>query len=295
MTRLTPDMIEGVPDDRIDLDSRLLRSTGRTVREIALEASGLDRDTDLSGFRVACVPITSGLGVIGGFSESVSAICSRLGMDSHVTRGTDVDGFAEAIADDVDLIMMADDRNFVAYNVAERRYTDNSWGTAMGYSVALRDAAGGLEGKPVLVIGAGLVGSWAVRILRDMGADVRVTDIVPEKAERMREYGAEPLTDVYGAISAHRLLLNAAPFIIPGEVIAEGSIISSPGVPHNYDEVAWQRARAIIHDPLEIGAAVMAVNSAGFSIRRRLETSGQKVWDMESHRSPAPAECAAVR
>ena len=125
-----------------------------------------------------------------------------------------------------------------------------------------------VEGKKVLVIGAGMVGSWAVRFLKDMGADVYVTDIVYEKAERLRQYGAKPLRDVNEAISENTLLLNAAPFIIPGEIIAEGSIFSSPGVPHYYDQVGRSKAKAIIHDPLEIGAAVMAVNSAGYSIRK---------------------------
>lgn len=268
MTRLTPDMIEGVPDDRICLDSQLMRSTGRTVRDIALEAAGLPKDTDLSHFRVACVPVTSGEGVIGGFSESLRAIIDRLGMQGYITKGTDVDGFAEAVAGGADIVMMADDTQFVAYNVREGKFTDNSWGTARGYAFALRDAAGGLEGKDVLVVGAGRVGTWAVWFLREMGANVHVTDVVYEKAERLSKLGAIPLKDVEKAISENTLVLNAAPFIIPGEVIAEGSIISSPGVPHRFDEIGRRRARAIIHDPLEIGSAVMAVNSAGFSIAR---------------------------
>lgn len=267
MTRLTPDMIEGVPDDRIDLDSRLLRMTGKTVKGIALEAAGLDDDVDLSRFRVGVVPITSGLGVIGGFSASVDAIVRRLGMDSHVTRGTDVAGFTEAIAEGVDIVMMADDNMFVAYNTHANRYTDNSWGTAIGYSVALRNAAGGLEGKDVLVIGAGYVGSWAVRILRDMGANVSVTDIVYPKARALEEeYGVRALEDVDGAVSEHTLILNAAPAIFSGETIAEGSIFSTPGVPHHFDEEGRRKAKAIIHDPLEIGTAVMAVNSAKYSL-----------------------------
>lgn len=268
MTRLTADLIEGVPEDKLDLDSKLLKSTGKTVKGIALEAAGLDPDTDLSGFKVVCVPITSGLGIISGFSTSVSAIASRLGMESHVSEGTDVNGFIEAVDDGADIVMMADDKKFVAYNVHEKKYTDNSWGTARGYSIALKNAAGGLDGKRVLVIGAGMVGTWAVRFLKDMGADVSVTDIIYEKAERLSQYGARPRRDVAGAITEHTLLLNAAPFIIPGEIIAEGSIISSPGVPHYFDQVGRSRAKAIIHDPLEIGAATMAVNSAGYSIRR---------------------------
>ncbi len=260
MTRLTPDLIEGVPDDKLDLDSRLLKTTGKTVKGIALEAAGIDGDLDLSGYRVAVVPITSGMGIISGFSASIDAIVSRLGMDSFVTEGTDVLGFSQAADAGADIVMMADDRKYVAYNMKDKSYTDNSWGTAKGYSVALRDAAGGLEGKEVLVIGAGMVGSWAVRFLREMGAEVSVIDIIHEKAERLAQYGARPLRDLAESISDHTLLLNAAPFIIPGEIIAEGSIISSPGVPHYYDQLARTRAKAIIHDPLEIGTAVMAVN-----------------------------------
>ena len=126
-----------------------------------------------------------------------------------------------------------------------------------------------------------MVGSWAVRFLMDMGADVYVTDIVYEKAERLREFVAEPLEDVFAAISGNTLILNAAPLIISGEVIAPGSIISSPGVPHNYDAEAWRRAKAIIHDPLEKGAAVMAVNSAGYTIGRQAETGLWKVGTTE--------------
>ncbi len=267
MTRLTPDLIEGVPDDKLDLDSRLLKATGKTVKGIALEAADLPPDTDLSRFSASVVPITSGQGIISGFSDSVNAIVSRLDMRSAVTEGTDVLGFSQGVDAGSDIIMMADDRKFVAYNTRERKYTDNSWGTAKGYAVALKNAAGGLEGKQVLVVGAGYVGTWAVQFLRDMGADVSVTDIIYQKAVRLTEYGAKPIRDVAKAIEDHVLLLNAAPFIIPGELIAEGSIISSPGVPHYYDQLGRSKAQAIIHDPLEIGAAVMAVKSASYSIK----------------------------
>ncbi len=269
MTRLTADMIWGVPDDQLDLDTRLMRATGKTVKGIALEAAGLDVDDyDLSRFKAAAVPITSGLGIIGGFAKSVDAIMKRLGMDSRATYSPDVVGFAEAVDSGADIVMMSDDPLFMAYNTRERRYTDNSWGTGMGYSVCLKNAAHGLEGKKVLVVGAGRVGAWAARIMLGWGADVEVVDIVPEKAEALRKYGARPVTGVERAISDNTLVLNAAPYIIPGEVIADGSIISSPGVPHYYDREGRSKCKAIIHDPLEIGAAVMAVNSAAYTIKK---------------------------
>ena len=158
MTRLTSDMIWGVPGDEQDLDTRLMKATGKTVKGIALEAAGLDcRDYDLSRFSAAAVPITSGLGIIGGFAKSVDAILDRLGMRSRVTSSTDVTGFREAVESGADIVMMSDDPTFVAYNTRENKFTDNSWGTAMGYAVCLKNAANGVEGKDVLVVGAGRV------------------------------------------------------------------------------------------------------------------------------------------
>jgi pyrrolysine biosynthesis protein PylD len=210
------------------------------------------------------------MGVISGFSQSVNAIVERLGMQSYVTKGTDVNGFDQAVNDRVDMVMMADDAKFVAYNVHTAGTTNNSWGTAMGYAVALKNAAKGVESKDVLVIGAGLVGTEAVQILKGWGANVSVTDIKAEKAKALEQrFGVEALEDVESALASHKYILNAAPAIFPGRLIQEGAVISTPGVPHYFDEEGRRKAKAIIHDPLEIGTAMMAVNSAMFSLRRR--------------------------
>ena len=273
MTRLTPDLIENVPDDGIDIDSILLGSTGKTMKGIAVEAAGLDDDMDLSGYTAAVIPITSGMGIIGGFSKSVDAILRRLGVGSHVTEGTDVLGFSEAISSGADMVFMADDSMFIAYNVREKKYITNFYGTALGYSVVLKNAAGGIEGKDVLVIGAGQVGSRASRILSDMGASVTVTDKILEKAHDLgKDIGAKVMTDVEEALSSHMYVLNAAPAIFPGRLVMEGAVISTPGVPHYFDEEAWAKAKAIIHDPLEIGVATMAACCIAFSIRKEEES-----------------------
>ncbi len=107
----------------------------------------------MASIKVVVVPITSGLGVISGFSESVNSIVQRLGMDSRFTTKTDVTGFSEGVEEGADIIMMADDIRFIAYNTRVNSFIDNWTGTALGYSVALKNAAGGLEGKDVLVIG----------------------------------------------------------------------------------------------------------------------------------------------
>lgn len=268
MTRLTAELIKDVPEDKIDLDSHLLETTGKTVKGLALEAAGLPDDTDLSGFKVACVPITSGLGLIGGFSKSVDSIVRRLGMDSRVTEDADVLGFSQGVLDGADIIMMSDDPKFIAYNTRENKFIDNSWGTALGYSVALKNAAGGLEGKDVFVIGAGRVGSRAAGILKGMGAKVHIYDIVNEKAEEVgMEHEVDVIFDLEKALSEYELILNAAPLEFEGRMIREGSIFSTPGVPHGFDEEGRRKAKAIIHDPLEIGTAIMAVCSAAFSLK----------------------------
>ncbi len=271
MTRLTSDDIWGVPSDEIDLDGRLMKTCGKTVKGIAMEAAGLEMDDyDFSRFSAAAIPITSGLGIIGGFAKSVDAIVSRLGMRSRVTNNTDVAGFSEATRDGTDIILMSDDPMFIAYNTAERLYTDNSWGTAMGYAVCLKNAAKGVEGKDVLVVGAGRVGTWAAKFLLEWGANVTITDIDLKKAEALVPLGAKATKDYQKAISDNTLLIHAAPFIMPGEIIADGSIISSPAVPHYYDLEGRTRCKAIIHDPLEIGTAVMAINSAAYTIKKEL-------------------------
>ena len=264
MTRLTSDDIEDVWDGA-RLDTRLEAATGRTVRELAMEAAGLPGGMDLSSFSVVSVPITSGLGEIGGFAQSLDAIARHLGMRSHVSNVPDVSGFAAAVESGADIVLMADDDRFVAYNTVTGTVADNARCTALGYSYALRDAAGGLAGKEVLVMGAGFVGSEAVRILRHM---VSVTDIDAEKARRLAVYeGVGWIEDVREAVSTHRLILNATPGTIPGQDMMQGAIVSSPGVPYSFDDEAGRRAKAIIHDPLEIGAAVMLTVAVSDTVR----------------------------
>ena len=269
MTRLTPDLIEGVPDDAISLDSILTENTGHTMKSLALIAAGLPEDTDLSDITASVIPITSGMGIIGGFSKSVDAILKRLGIKSHVTEATDVLGMSQALDSDDDLVFMADDSMFIAFNVRERKYITNFYGTALGYATVLDQASGGIAGKKALVIGAGFVGSRAARILKGMGADVCITDKICDKGQAVaKEIGVDYSCDVEGSISSHTYILNAAPAIFPGRLFREGAVISTPGVPHYFDDEARRKASCIIHDPLEIGVATMAACSVAFYHRK---------------------------
>lgn len=260
MTRLTEDMIDEIPRTAGKRSENLRQAVGMDLKTLAFRAIGEDPEKyDLSKYVTASVPITAGLGVIGGFSQSVSAILESMGFRSFVTSRTDIDGIYEALEKEADILFTADDVRYIAYNRRMGVYFDNSFATAAGYAEALDGAAGGLKGKNVLVVGAGLVGTDAVRILTSKGATVSITDVLIGKAEKLAsEYGATAIASIENAISSHKYILNASPGLIPGRLIVEGAVISSPGVPFSFDAEGVGKADTIIHDPLDIGTAVMA-------------------------------------
>lgn len=267
MTRLTDDMVRDIITSLSDTDRMLVSLTGMNTLEMACNAIGITPDMiDISGMKVGVVPITSGLGIIKKFSESVAEIVRKLGMDAFVTQSADVTGIAEALSEEAEIIFMADDVQFIAVNTKNGRYSNNSFSTAAGYVSSLNGAAGGLEGKDVLVLGAGRVGAIATEMMTAMGANVTVYDIDAKKADSVCvRTGSKRSDDLNASLSSHGLLFNASPAPIDGRYIKEGAIISSPGIPHSFDEIGIKKAKAIIHDPLDIGAAVMAIQCASFS------------------------------
>ncbi len=259
MTRLTEDMIVDLPAKARERSEKLKEQIGMDLKTLAFKAIGGNPDEyDFSEYSAASVPITAGLGVIGGFSMSVKAILEEMGFNCFVTSEPDVDGIYEALEKGADLLFIADDKRFLAYNTVTGVHSENVSSTAAGYTEALDVAAGGLKGKDVLVIGAGRVGSEAVRILTRKGANVSVTDIISEKAEKLAsEYGAV-LVEVNDGITSHKYIIDAAPGLIPSELIVKGAVISSMGIPYGFDEEGERKSDMIIHDPLNIGTAVMA-------------------------------------
>mgnify|MGYP000853086123 FL=1 len=260
MTRLTEEMIIDLPENARERSKKLKEQIGMDLKTLAFKSIGENPDDyDFSDYSVASVPITAGLGVIGGFSLSVKAILEEMGFECFVTTEPDVDGFYEALEKGADIIFVADDKRFLAYNAKTGIYSENVSSTAAGYSEALDIASGGLKGKDVLVIGAGRVGSESVRLLVSKGAKVKVTDIDFGKAKDVAaEYGAAALSNVSRAISEHKYILDASPGLIPGELIVEGAVISSMGIPYSFDAEGEKKSDMIIHDPLNIGTAVMA-------------------------------------
>lgn len=239
------------------------------MRGLAYEAVGVNPDSmPLEDYSTAVVPVTSGKGVTQGFTESVCSILQHLGMKSFITQRTDIAGLSDALAAKVDIVFMADDAEFIALNTRTGTFSDNIRSTALGYVTALKIAAKGLQGKEVLLIGAGRVGDKMADMLEAEEAKVTITDIDVSKSRALQKKHVDfkVCEDIETAVRNFTLILNASPGKIPGEWINEGTIVSSPGMPYSFDEEGVKKMKILIHDPLQIGVSVMAVWSASLSL-----------------------------
>lgn len=262
-------MIKKVPYASVERDRALISSIGTDMRGLAYEAVGVIPDSmPLEDYSTAVVPVTSGQGVTQGFTESVCSILQHLGMKSFITQRTDIAGLSDALAAKVDLVFMADDAEFIALNTRTGTFSDNIRSTALGYVTALKIAAKGLQGKEVLLIGAGRVGDKMADMLEAEEAKVTITDIDVSKSRALQKKHVDfkVCEDIETAVRNSTLILNASPGKIPGEWINEGTIVSSPGMPYSFDEEGVKKMKILIHDPLQIGVSVMAVWSASLSL-----------------------------
>jgi len=291
MTRLYYEIIKDIPVSLKELDRMLVSATGLDLSGLAARAAnvppaavpgscpGLSPDAGIrpiGNYSAAVVPVSSGQGVIPGFALAVKAVLEHIRLPALVTGQPDVAGFGEAFGNDVDVILAADDRKFLALNLRHRSVTDNARATAAGFVHALAAAAekrfSGLQGKKVLVLGLGPVGSHAVTELLRLGARVIVHDTDQTKMEQLAAFshGLEPVAAVeqaanlWQAIGETDYVLDAtpAPDIINEEMIRPETIISAPGVPHGLTSGALAKIGSrFIHDNLPLGVATMVLQS----------------------------------
>jgi pyrrolysine biosynthesis protein PylD len=267
VTRLKPNDLASLGQG-LDLYERELQAkTGRTLRQIACRAAGIDEEQILKGIRnttVGVVSMTVGKGILHGFAEAVRDIIHHLGYKAFVPRLADVVGLAGAIEQGADVIFMADDARFVAVNLSTRRVVDNAEATGRGYGVALEGLADGMLDRTVLVIGAGKVGTSAARILREMGTQIGVFDWKRPRAQRLaREVKGVVEGDLERALDIYTILVDASPAsgIIEARHIKPTTMVAAPGVPLGLTPEAQYRIRGrLIHDPLQIGVATMMIS-----------------------------------
>ncbi|MHB1344803.1 MAG: 3-methylornithyl-N6-L-lysine dehydrogenase PylD, partial [Thermoleophilia bacterium] len=176
MTRLTADDVGPVAESLPALDRALRRATGADLLTLAsMTACGPEPDDPsayISGMEVEVVPVTAGAGTISGFAEAAAAVCAHIGCHSHVSTRSDVAGLAFAAERGAELVLLADDERFIAFNLFTGSFVDNGLATGHAYAMALYGAAGGVAGREVLVVGLGPVGLAACATLTRLGATV---------------------------------------------------------------------------------------------------------------------------
>jgi 3-methylornithyl-N6-L-lysine dehydrogenase len=268
LTRLIAEQISAIPGIIEAYDAELLLKTGRTLKELAVEAAGAAAaKVNPLVVNVAVVPITAGLGTIEGFTEAVKAIAVHLGFKAFITEKSDVGGLVEAYGRNADIAIMADDNCYVAINLKTRAVAGNDEATARGFATALTKMAGGLQHNEVLLIGAGPVGTNAAEALAEEGARLVVCDINREKEKSLADriiikYGVPVVSglELGQALTANSIIFDASPAenIIKARHVDENTMVAAPGLPLGLEPEAYQKVvNRLIHDPLQIGTAVM--------------------------------------
>lgn len=271
MTRLLQSDVESIAEELVHYDSELVERTGLTLRQIACSAAGISEEQFSEAARslpVAVIPVTVGQGTIPYFVQAVQGIVRHLGFQASITAGTDVVGLAEGVSRGGRIFFLADDQKFVALNICSGVMADNNEATARGFVAALSALAGGLEGKDVLVLGAGPVGMAAIDFLKKIGGGVSVFDIDEARASALRkdsDLKVEP--ELSSALKRHRYIFDATPqgeFLDLGDLHPDAAL-ALPGMPLGLTPRAYVRyQKQVVHDPLQIGVAAMlamAVNA----------------------------------
>ncbi|MGB4505232.1 MAG: 3-methylornithyl-N6-L-lysine dehydrogenase PylD [Syntrophaceticus sp.] len=266
MTRLVKKDIEGIQRELELYDAELIEKTGLSLRQVACAAAGIPEKAVIeraSANKAAVIPITVGEGIIPSFTTAVQSIIQYLGFQAVVTTATDVAGIAEGISYGANLLFMADDLQFIALNILTGTVVDNGETTGKGFAAALNGMAHGLKEKKVLVLGAGPVGISAVGFLMKLGAKAAVFDIDETKMEKFKDdTGVKVETDLKRALASYRFIIDATPqggFIQLDDVHPDTKI-ACPGMPLGLAPAAYPTLKGgLIHDPLQIGVAVMLI------------------------------------
>lgn len=256
MTRLAESDINTISHSLESCDKILKKQTGKGLFELGCYAAG--RALDFSRLKVAAVPVTTGIGIISGFCDTVASILRYLGAKAYVTEKSDVAGMEEACSRRTDILFMADDDAFGAFNVKKGIHSDNGSATGRSFAAALELAAG-ICGEPVLVLGAGQVGRAAVQYFLEKKARVFIYDLDIYRAGRLKEeFPTVIMLDEWQNRTWTRILdaTTAGHFIPPAAVNGE-TVIAAPGMPLGVPPETAGKCAKVIHNTLELGVAAM--------------------------------------
>jgi len=276
MTRLQTRDIAGIISRLTEYDAELKTKTGHTLMEIGCLAAGIeiaDARNAIGRHSVCALTMTCGQGPIPGFAETLRAIAAHLGFVSFTVNGANVAGLAEAVENQADIILSADDERFVAVNLKSRRVIDNRHSTGKGFATGLTLLGSSRKINRVLVIGCGPVGQSACLALAEDGVQVSVFDICPKRcttlAGRAHDLALARVAvvkDLKKALANHDYIVDATPAkgIIDVDAISDKTCISAPGVPLGVSRTAMAKLSGrLLHDPLQVGVATMLMAAIG--------------------------------
>lgn len=260
MTRLREEWIKNIQSGISAYEHELKRKTGMTLLELSAMSNDMDTSQIIkhtSDYNVAVIPVTTGEGIIGTFSQSVASIIRQLGFNAFVTERTDVDGIYEAYLKNASCLFLADDKRFLGINIGRNIISDNNAATAKGYITVLEHVCGGLAGKEVLLLGYGTVGKIMLELLINKDA----IPIIYDKNEKLLAgLNEEMILKGSEYIKNYKLILDATNEggWIQSDMIDENSFIAAPGIPLSLKEDDYEKHRdRVVNDWLQIGTAVM--------------------------------------
>ena len=262
MTRLISEWLVSVEEEVAQWDEKLKKITGLGYVELAecfnpeIKSQFKDNDPPVS---VAVVPITSGLGTISSFAESVAAIVKAMGINAFVTKATDIDGIYEAYVNNADIVYVADDDRYIAINLNNRKVGENNYCTAKGFVECLEKMSGDLRGQDVLVLGYGVIGRMMAGFLRDKGAVVTIHEKDIKKKENVIADGFlwEPSADMIKEYSYIADGTSEGDWL-NSDMISSEAYLVAPGIPLSLTEDAKKKISGrYVHDLLEIGTVGM--------------------------------------
>jgi len=281
VTRLTTRDIQSISEELTAYELSLMEKTGCSLRQLAcqaMEVAEIDIQSSMEHTLVGVIPMTSGGGLIKGFSGTVAKIVNHIGCRAFATRNTDASGIAEAVEKQADFLMFADENRFVLLDVQHRKIVDNADATGRGFVAGLCRMAGSLKDRKVLVLGCGSVGRSVVKALAKTGCRISVYDVEPAAYDALSaDFKKGPhveinfLNKLEPAFNQHALMVDASPAggFIPARHIKPHTIISAPGMPLGLDSSALAAiGDRLLHDPLQIGVATMVVGALARACHR---------------------------
>ncbi len=254
MALLTPEDLENINRQLQKADSTVRRVTGLDIKGVCKDFYGTTPCCE----KIGIVPVTSGNGIIGNFSESLHAITEYFGFDSFVTTMPDVSGYYEAVRNGARIILMADDNTFLAHNLKNGKIANNQPCTGIIYAeIASRYLKA--DSKDVLAVGLGRVGFPGASHLVNKGFSVYGYDADKALMEKtVSDLGITPFDPENPR--KFSIIFEATPCAdtVPESVISENCVISTPGIPCAISrELQEKYGVELVMEPLGIGTASM--------------------------------------